>query len=283
MTFEPMLIDADTAAVVRALGIPPCPEVLADFMRETARPEPDVRRLANLISADPGLAAAVIRTVNSPLFGPGAHASTVSGALAALGLRRCANLIAGLLLRKAFSTLGDPSMLHFWDASARHADWMTRLGRALRGVDASEAHTFALFRDCGVPILVRRFFDYGELYTGVHRAGLHELDRMEFARYGCDHATIGALLAHDWQLPETIWGAIQCHHLETVSAVISPAARRLAAVSVLAECLERADARPVQGPSDYWTVKQSQAGELLGIDGPAFDQLRAQLAAPVPD
>ena len=283
MNLEPMAVDARTAALVKALGIPPCPEVLADFMQETARAEPDVRRLASLISADPGLAAAVIRTVNSPLFGPGAHTTTIAGALAALGLRRCANLIAGLLLQKAFSQLGDPAMVHFWDASARHADWITRLARRLRGVDASEAHTFALFRDCGVPVLIRRYFDYGEVYTGVHRTGLHALDRLEVARYGTDHATIGALLAHDWHLPEVLWGAIQCHHLEADSAAVSPAARRLAAVSVLAECLEQAETAGAKGPSDYWTLKQAQAGEVLGLDGPAVELLAAQLRDATPD
>ena len=283
MSSGPLVVDAGTAAAVRALGIPPCPQILADFMQETARPDPDVRRMARLISSDPGLAAAVIRTVNSPLFGPGAHTTTVAGALAALGLRRCGNLIAGLLLHKAFSTLGDPAMLHFWDASARHADWVGRLARVLRGVDASEAHTFALFRDCGVPVLIQRFFDYGDIYTGLHLSGTHELDRLETARYGTDHATIGALLAHDWHLPEVIWGAIQCHHLEVESAAISAPARRLAGVSVLAECLERAESAGPQGTADYWTLKQSRAMDLLGLDGAALDALRAGLAAPITD
>ena len=118
---ETSLASPEAEQLVKEIGIPPCPAVLAEFMAESNRDEPDFRRLSHLINRDVALAASVLKTINSPLYGLTRKARTVQDALALLGLRETSRLIAGLLLRRAFASSQSPAIYEFWDASSRVA------------------------------------------------------------------------------------------------------------------------------------------------------------------
>ena len=62
-------IEKSLAKALAGIEIPPRPAVLDKVMAEMQSSDPDFRRLANLILADVGLAAGLIKTANSPAFG----------------------------------------------------------------------------------------------------------------------------------------------------------------------------------------------------------------------
>ena len=70
MEQELTIPDLEAAQIVRDLNIPPCPEVLTKLLREMRNDEPDYMMISNLISGDVSLAAAMLKTVNSPFFVP---------------------------------------------------------------------------------------------------------------------------------------------------------------------------------------------------------------------
>ncbi len=105
--------DAQADQIARELKIPPCPAILAEYAAEANKDDPDPRKLANLIGKDAALAAAIIRAVNSPVYGLGRQATDIQQALAILGLRAAANLITGLLLRQAFPAASGALMQRF--------------------------------------------------------------------------------------------------------------------------------------------------------------------------
>lgn len=113
-------------------GIPPCPAVLAEFMAESHRDEPDMRRLSHLVNKDAALAASVVKTVNSPFYGLGRKARTVIYAMTLLGLREASRMIAGFLLRQAFASSSSPAMYEYWDASSHIALTAAYLARELK-------------------------------------------------------------------------------------------------------------------------------------------------------
>jgi len=197
--------------LVKEIGIPPCPAVLTDFMAESNKDEPDLRRLSHLVNKDVALAAAVLKTVNSPLYGLSRKVRTVQDALALLGIREAGRLIAGFLLRHAFATFNSPAMYAYWDASSRIALVSAYLARELGAAKLEEAHTFALFRDCGIPVLLARFPEYEQLLAST--PGGNERQRMERERleFGYDHALVGSTLAQTWHMPAPIWNAIRVH------------------------------------------------------------------------
>ena len=65
--FEALRQEAER--VVRSIQLPPCPAILTKLVREMRLDEPDLKRFDALISSDVGLAAALLKTVNSPFYG----------------------------------------------------------------------------------------------------------------------------------------------------------------------------------------------------------------------
>lgn len=196
----------------RDLTIPPCPAILGRFAAEMTSERPDLRALADLIGNDVALSAAVITTVNSPTYGSWRKANSVRQALHMLGLRAGANLVAGLLLRNAFTAGSSAMMKHFWAESARMAETAADVAPHFPFIDRDVAHTFALFRDCGMAVMIAKFDNYEALVSAnAQKPGLGLL-LAEDSRYRFNHARVGYSLANGWHLPECLCNAILLHH-----------------------------------------------------------------------
>lgn len=226
---------------LREIGIPPRPTILKTIEQEMAREEPDLNRLANLLRSDVALAAGLIKTANSPMLGLSKKVASPREAILLLGLRHVIQVIAGLSLRQVFGHL--PDMERFWDSSARIAEIAAWLCAHLlpRGeLLPEDAHTFALFRDAGIPSLIIHIDDYRALLAVANteaEIGFTEVERQEI---GIDHAQIGARLAQEWLLPETLAIAIAHHHerpalLGQLRETLPPSVPQLIALAQLAE------------------------------------------------
>lgn len=266
--------------LVKEIGIPPCPAVLAEFMAESHRDEPDLRRLSHLVNKDAALAASVIKTVNSPFYGLGRKARSVHDALTLLGLREASRLIAGFLLRQAFASSSSPAMYEYWDASSHIALTAAYLARELEVVKLDEAHTFALFRDCGVPVLLTRFPEYEKLLVATRLASERERIESERVRFGYDHALVGATLAQSWFLPTDVWHAIRVHPGFGESGFLvddrNERAAPVIAVALLAEQLYRIH----RGTYDeqQWLVEERFIAAVLGPVAEGLEALASDIA-----
>ena len=218
----------------RDLVIPPCPDILARFSAEMNKEDPDPLKLARCIGSDVALSAAMLGTVNSPFFGLNRKAASVQQALSLLGLRVAANLIARLLLRNAFPAASGPLMQRFWNDSIHLAGTAADLAVHIEHMDRDEAQTYALFRDCGVAVMIAKFEDYGDFLADHADSPGARLVAAEDARYRFNHALIGHALARSWLLPEPLCKAILFHH-DTGRAAAGPANPRLVAFGLFAE------------------------------------------------
>jgi HD-like signal output (HDOD) protein len=233
-------VDEAVGVSLRELSIPPCPVILDQIAHEMRRADPDFRKLAGLICADVGLSAGLIKTVNSPFFGLRVRAKTVTQALAMLGLDVSARAIAGLILQKVFGDV--PNMERFWDSSAaiaRLAGWLVSQIGVRDQVRADDAYTFGLFRDCGMPVLMRKFPTYHATLAEANADAERRFTLIEETRFPTNHAIVGCLLAQSWWLPEETCLAIRHHHdyvaMQAGSAGLPPASRRLIAIAQCAE------------------------------------------------
>lgn len=203
-------------SVVRKLQLPPCPDILASIGRELAREYPDAQRIVLEASRDVSSAATLLKTVNSAWYGLANKARSVQQAVAYLGLERTSLMLAGLLLRNVFPSTRRQAMARFWEASTQLAVTLGFFARVLGRDDRDELHTFGLFRDAGSAVLINRFDDYDPLATRATTAFGPSLTELEQARFGTDHAVIGAVLARDWALPDEMVDAILWHHADFV-------------------------------------------------------------------
>ncbi|HZV53850.1 MAG TPA: HDOD domain-containing protein [Rhodocyclaceae bacterium] len=270
---------------LRDIGIPPRPVILDRIGAEMRKPEPDFRHLADLISADVSLAAGLLKTANSPYFGFQTRARTVAQALIMLGLDITANAVAGLILRQIFVAL--PAMERFWDASARVArtsGWLVKQLGIQDNVRSDDAYTFGLFRDCGIPILLKKFPDYVVILREANGDAERPFTAVEEARCPTSHALVGSVMARSWWLPEEISTAIRHHHdVITLGAGegLPAASTRMVALSQLAEYL----VQRISGLSmtHEWEKLGAVCQSLLGLDGRGVESLVSEARDVVTD
>jgi HD-like signal output (HDOD) protein len=232
-------MDSALERFIHEIGIPPCPGILLRFMEEAGKEEPDYTQLTTIISADVALSAGLIKTANSAYFGARQRARSVREALAILGLRAASRAIAGIILRDSFPS--SPMMERFWDTSARVArlsGWMAQQLK-LSGLTPEDAYTFGLFRDCGIPILLRHSSGYEKILLEANNDLLQSFTSVEDATLPTNHAIVGSILAEDWRLPSDIFLAIRYHHelalLNVEETRLPLFSRRLIAVAQFAE------------------------------------------------
>lgn len=222
-------------------GIPSRPVILDRIHGEMLKEKPDLNLLARIISTDVALAAELISIANSPYFGCSGRVRSVNEALAGLGLDVACRAISGFILRKRFpATL---ALERFWDAStsiARLSGWLAQHPDIGVKVQANDAYTFGLFRDCGIAVLLHRFPYYHEVLLRANEEKILSFTQIEEMQCPTNHAISGTLLAQSWRLPEQICMAIRLHHDYAIlqrddSTLLPPATRGLIAIAQLAE------------------------------------------------
>ena len=63
------LNEEQISKILRGITVPPQPQIIVDIHMEQAMPNPDIDRIAKLISQDVGLAGTILKVVNSELLG----------------------------------------------------------------------------------------------------------------------------------------------------------------------------------------------------------------------
>jgi len=209
--------------VAKSIQIPACPVLLTNLQQELMRDEPEPKKVASIISRDVAMSATLLRTANSAFYGLKRKAETVEQALAFIGMTHCASIMMGLIARKTLNTAG-PALTRFWDVSDKRAMAMSILSRKLHVAAPDVAHTFGLFCDIGIPLLLNRFPDYAETLRLANESTEERFTTVEDCRHRTSHATIGALLAKNWGLSSDVVMAIRLHHeYEVIADNITPA------------------------------------------------------------
>lgn len=271
-------VAADSVSdILKTIFIPPCPVVVAALLEEARCADVDFNKIIRLISGDLSLAASMMKTANSPIFALRNKVETVQKAAAVLGLKNILCIVNGLALKRSLSSNG-VSMERFWERSNYHATVSTRLARRVPGISQEDAYTFGLFHDCGIPILMQRFPDYKETLLIANRSA-KAVWETETERHSTDHVTVGAMLAHNWHLPELIVKAIRMHHnfeiLSDSASTVSDEVRALTATSLLADHLI---ARFLDVPDEAeWMAHGTAALNYLNFDEEELAELQCDV------
>ncbi|MCB1787599.1 MAG: HDOD domain-containing protein [Gammaproteobacteria bacterium] len=200
-----------TSEILQAIRIPAAPAVFMELHELMQRDEPEIDEVAAVISRDMGLAALVLKTVNSPFFGLRAPAKSIRHATTLLGLLNVSNIVAGLALRRAMETAGGPAPEHFWESPVNVGMVAAKLTQWFSGVMPDEAYMLGLFHDVGVPLMMERFADYA-VRLGPGRCAGPPVTACEDAAFRTNHAVVGYLVSRSWGLPGHIGELILRHH-----------------------------------------------------------------------
>jgi len=268
----------DLQKVMATIDIPTCPAMVGDAMKEGQKDEPDLNRLAGIISNDPGMTAAALKLANSPLFGSSGPVSSARKAVERLGTKNVLCVVVASALRASITGLPAAWVEQFWKRTMTLALASSMLARRQYGVSADAAYTYALFHDAAIPLMMRRYPDYGALLEKC-RAEKLELSDAEEKYFPCSHPVVGSLLVRNWGLPPILAQAIRFHHdkeaYDLPERTLPGSALSLIAVTHVAEQLlsEILD-EDIEGDNALF----ERALGFLGLSADDLDELRHRVA-----
>ncbi len=208
---RPSAAEDPVDTLIKSIRIPPRPSLLADLQRELASADPSPETIGRIVASDVGMSGALLKLANSAIYGGHRKAKSIEQAILFLGINQVAALMAGLLARQAIPA-NSAALASFWDVSTRRAQAMVFLSRRLRIGEPDVAHTFGLFCDMGVPLLMDRFGDYESTFAAASLEAERPFTALEEERHATSHAAIGCLLARNWGLSDHVGWAILHHH-----------------------------------------------------------------------
>lgn len=179
------------------VDLPACPRSLLDMLVLLNDDAAPLDAMAEVIERDMALAAAVVRTINSAMFGLMRRVDTVGEAVRFLGTREVAAITFATALRAAFTPT--PQLDALWHHASRCGMLMGRSAPSL-GLDPWRAHTAGLFARSGQAILLSRS---GGVYPQMLARLEHDppaLADAERKAFGVTHAAYGSALCAAWGL-----------------------------------------------------------------------------------
>lgn len=197
--------------ILGSISIPPRPSILTELMDERKKSDPDMAKIARIISKDVVLSAAMLKTVNSPFFALRRKIDSIEQAVMTMGSSNVFNIMTGLVLRN-LNDNKNPQLNQFWETAENTAFIAAMLAKRIPGISSDVAYSVGLFHDCAIPLMMSRFPDYQETIKLSQAKSANSLTQIEDERHSTNHAVIGYLLARNWNLSETIALTILHHH-----------------------------------------------------------------------
>lgn len=185
--------------------LPSMPDIAVKIGSAVENPDSSSDDLARIISADPPLAARLVRTANSPAFGGASNIIHCRDAVTRLGYGNTRNLVTSFVLKNLFTTdspLIQQRMKRLWHHSRRVAAISYVLARMSPGLVPDQAMLAGLIHDIGsIPLLIAAA-DQPEL--------LHDPDKLD-RLVSALKSEVGALILRNWNFPQsTIDTALHC-------------------------------------------------------------------------
>jgi HD-like signal output (HDOD) protein len=256
-------------------NIPPKPELLHALHTELASPEPELNKVAKLISSDVATSAAVLKVINSPCYGLARTITDIRQAVMFLGLDSITQLVTGFLLRQAFDQSKCCIKLErFWDTASEIATVATIIGQKIKSkVPVENLHLLGLFHDAGIPAMAMNFSDYITVLGAANKDYDKSLVAHEEERYRTNHAVVGFYLSSQWHLPKSMCELILRHHDRTIfDEQTDPESLLTLATLKMAENIVHTHKRFVAAPD--WPYMKSQILAILELDEDDYQDIK---------
>ncbi|MDK1287079.1 HDOD domain-containing protein [Pseudoalteromonas umbrosa] len=208
-------IDDKVLADLRSgFNLPAKPEILQSLQDELNKDEPELNRVAEIITEDVATSAAVLKVINSPAYGMSRTVTDIKQAVMFLGMNCITQVVTGHLLKSAFAQDNCCiSLQRFWDSASDISQVAMLIGKKINAeIPIEDLQLLGLFHDAGVPAMAMRFQDYGDVLARAAQRPEYSLLEYEMQHYPTNHTVVGYYLASSWHLPKRVCQIILCHH-----------------------------------------------------------------------
>ncbi len=261
----------------RGFSVPAQPKLLLELLKLMADANPEVNAISNAISKDIAVSAAILKTINSPLYGLSRTVTDIKMSVNYIGIFGVVMLVTGSLLKKSFDPKSCSINLEdFWQFTSDIASAAMLIGQRYKPHIANDKFfSLGLFHACGIPVMAMKYNDYQELLDNALTSPEQALTAIEEQIHGVNHATIGYYVASSWRLPKDVCQIILQHHeRDFLDKLDGSQGQDLFAVLKLSEqliSLKHSDCT-----STDWPYVQEKVCEILEIDEDTLQTLVAE-------
>jgi len=192
----------------RPVPLPCGPKLVALLASELAHEQPDLRKLSQLFSADPGLAMRLLQRANQGGPSSAGTVGSIAQALALLPAADLSPLVGEAAMARVPPALRGAALPQFWRYSLDVAKLARALASRVRQNQAA-AYTAGLVHAVGEIAMYSAMPDAMEALDA--QAGPCDLRRARLQQrsFGFTYADVGAGLARQWQMPQALVDALR--------------------------------------------------------------------------
>jgi putative nucleotidyltransferase with HDIG domain len=259
------------------IKLPTLPDIFVQIQDVINNPRSSGHSIANVIGKDAGLAARLLRLVNSPFYGFPSKVDTLSRAVTIVGTKQLSTLALGVTVTRMFVDIPEDlvDLKSFWRHSVACGLFARALAKHKKISNSERLFVGGLLHDIG------RMVIYGYLSGHAREALLRAretpspLHGIESQVMGCTHQAMGAALLRKWRFPLTLESMVSYHHAPMKSKQPMDSAIVHIADLVVNALEMGSSGEQLLPPLDH------QAWEMIGIPasvlGPSVNQLDSQL------
>ncbi len=194
-------------------NFPTPPPVAMRVLQLAQNPDIDLAKVADAVSADPAIAAKVMRIANSAMYARRRQSTNLRQALITLGLNATLTLALSFTLVTALKkgSTGGFDFQAYWRRTILSAAWGKLLASELGRRDAEEIFLASLLQDLGMLVVDKL---WPEVYDGIAPFKIEHarICQHEQNCIGTDHRAIGSALLGIWNMPPGLVQAVQHSH-----------------------------------------------------------------------
>jgi putative nucleotidyltransferase with HDIG domain len=197
--------------------LPPFPAIAHRILALAGQEDASPQEVGGLIRLDPSFSAELLRFANSALFGVRREVTSLTQAVAILGMDRVKSMATFVALNNMVRTsVRALALRKVWVHSVVTAIIAEEAARVSR-LDSEVAYTTALLHNLGTLGLMSAYPDEYSRMLEVSNDFGFDLLETERDLFEIDHCAAGAYLALDWNFPDQLAAAIVTHHDEPVA------------------------------------------------------------------
>jgi len=189
-------------------SLPPLPESIQRINHMIDEKQTTLNAVGNEISKDPSLSAQVLQLVNSSFYGFSGNVSSIKHAVVLLGLNAVRTLMSSSWIMDMAQDFSKG--LHHHAMATARACFV--LSRSLGIGEPEETVSLGLLHDIGKVILGKYLpaeFKQAHILALEENICIHEAEQKMI---GATHASLGASLLRNWNLPDSTVIPIEYHH-----------------------------------------------------------------------
>ena len=233
-------ITPEEKQILDGIQLPICPKILINIVTESKKDDPNMYLISQWISEDIGIASAVLKIINSPIYARSVNIDSISQAVMLLGFHRVLALVKTVALKASIPCKNDLSS--FWQLSTEIAQSALNICHFLeKSKYGDTAYMLGLFHMAGIPVLLDKFDQYTPMFKDHKTTGLLALSQQEHALFGTTHTTLSSIIAQQWGIKSaqysTIYYTYDCEGIFDSSELNEESLTLLSVIKIARKCI----------------------------------------------